>query len=83
MLLPFVPLAGVQVSWKAHLLGARAYELENNPRARSCEGRDGGGEGGDRQEAEALQTARDEKQNRFLGNGAASNKEQPDVIRTT
>lgn len=43
----------------------------------------GEGEGGDRQEAEAPQTARDEKQNRFLGNGAASNKEQPDVIRAT
>lgn len=43
----------------------------------------GEGEGGDRQEAEAPQTARDEKQNRFLGNGAACNKEQPDVIRAT
>lgn len=39
--------------------------------------RQGLGEG----EARTLKSAKEEKQNRFLGNETASNKEQPDVIR--
>ena len=41
--------------------------------------KDGGG--GDREEAGPQKTTREEKQNRFLGNETASNREQPDVIR--
>lgn len=36
------------------------------------------GEGGGKAQGK---TAREEKQNRFLGNGIASNKEQADVVR--